>query len=290
VLAQLTIAHAEMLDRHGPLMGMDSVKRPTPAVEFAGEQARLAAIQDTESDVTRRVALMMEREARTHEQIGRLASFIAGYELTHGDPSDAGSMQQLGGDHFDIAAKIRTTLKEPGMSDTPSEQEPPASTLEALRNELRRESDYWAGKSLDALHEHIVGQQEVVAANGGYVTLDRISGSKWNAVFGKLPSDASPELRAAVQTAAGACVEEAYNAMQRARSGEPFYVGAETEPGPDAHEYFEEFHLDALKRLEDVGGRSHSADASADLTDPNIFERVRAERANQNDRDPDRTL
>jgi len=112
VLAHLTTAHAEMLERYGPLMGMGGVKRPTEAVTFAGEQTRLAAIQDAEPNPERSVALMMEREARAHEQIGRLASFIAGYELAHGDPGNVEAMEQLGGDHFDLAGKIRTHLNE----------------------------------------------------------------------------------------------------------------------------------------------------------------------------------
>jgi len=110
VLSQLTTAHAEMLDRHGPLLGMEGVARPIDAPEFAGDQARLAARQDAEPNPPRRVSLMLEREAQQHEQIGRLASFVAGYTLAHGDPGDVEPMQQLGGDHFDIAAKIRKTL------------------------------------------------------------------------------------------------------------------------------------------------------------------------------------
>jgi hypothetical protein len=114
VLEQLTITHADMMERFGPLFGMDGVEPPTGAKTFEAHQAALAAAQDTEANPQRRANLMLERTAREHEQIGRLASFIAGYELAHGDPANAPGIMELGGSHFDIAAQTRATLNERG--------------------------------------------------------------------------------------------------------------------------------------------------------------------------------
>jgi len=106
VVDHLTLAHAEMLDRYGPLLGF-SAPAPTEAVQFAAEQARKALVIDTTKEPAEKAAALMDKEAHRHDQIGRLAYWIAGYELAHGDASNAKPMQELGADHFELAAGLR---------------------------------------------------------------------------------------------------------------------------------------------------------------------------------------
>jgi hypothetical protein len=106
VIDRLTLSHAEWLDRHGPLLGF-AAPAPTEAVQFAAEQARKALIIDTSSSSAEKGAALLDKEAHRHEQIGRLAYWIAGYELAHGDAGNAEPMQQLGDDHFELAEGLR---------------------------------------------------------------------------------------------------------------------------------------------------------------------------------------
>ena len=110
VLDQLTIAYAEKLDRHGPLMGF-AAPPPAEPVPFAAEQARKALMIDTAANPIEKATALLDKEAHRHQQIGRLAFWVAGYELAHGDADNALPMQQLGGDHLELADGLRAQIR-----------------------------------------------------------------------------------------------------------------------------------------------------------------------------------
>ncbi len=110
LLDQLTTAHAERFNQYGPVFDMPEVISPIAAGSFAAEQARLAAAIQAESNPGMRAGLLLNREAQRHEQIGRLAVYVAGYEAIYGDSDDAVPIRQLGHDHLAIAADMRQTI------------------------------------------------------------------------------------------------------------------------------------------------------------------------------------
>lgn len=105
VLDQLTIAHAENLDRHGPLLG-ERIEAPADAIAYAVQQQQRAKAIDTATTPAAKSAALLAKEAHQHEQIGRLAYHVAGYELAHGDQSNAPPMRELGRDHLQLAAGL----------------------------------------------------------------------------------------------------------------------------------------------------------------------------------------
>lgn len=109
VLDQLTIAYAEKLDRHGPLMGF-AAPQPAEPVPFAAEQARKALVIDTTSDPAGKAVALLDKEAHRHQQIGRLAYYVAGYEMAHGDAANVEPMRQLGDDHLELAEGLRSQI------------------------------------------------------------------------------------------------------------------------------------------------------------------------------------
>jgi len=108
-LDQLTIAYAEMVHRHGPLLGF-AAPAPAEAVPFAAEQARKGLMIDTAADPTEKATALLDKEAHRHQQMGRLAFWLAGYELAHGDRDKAQPMQQLGNDHLELADALRSQI------------------------------------------------------------------------------------------------------------------------------------------------------------------------------------
>jgi len=123
VLDKLTLAHAENFDRHGPIVGIESVKAPADAVAFAVQQEQLAAAIDAAADPSAKSAALLAKEAHQHEQIGRLATYVAGYEIAHGDPGHAAPMRELGRDHLQLADQLRQTIAQEADTGTLQEIE-----------------------------------------------------------------------------------------------------------------------------------------------------------------------
>ena len=112
VLDHLTIAYAENFDRHGPLFGVEGIAAPADDITFAAEAARKAAAIDAATTSNGKGFALLDKEAHRHEQTGRLAVYIAGYETAHGDAGNAAPMQELGRDHLAIAAVLRGRAEE----------------------------------------------------------------------------------------------------------------------------------------------------------------------------------
>ena len=111
VLEQLTVAHAEHLNRHGPVFGLSQVAPPDDAAAFAAEQRRKGEVLAVSPDPRTRAGLLLDIQAHQHEQIGRLAVYVAGYELAHGDKDKADPMRELGRNHLGLAAELRETMR-----------------------------------------------------------------------------------------------------------------------------------------------------------------------------------
>ena len=134
VLDQLTLAHAENFDRHGPLLG-EAIEAPADAIAFAVQQQQRAAAIDNATDPAAKSAALLAKEAHQHEQIGRLAYYVAGYELAHGDPGNDPAMRELGRDHLQLAAGLWKDAGET-MDKKPEDTRPAeALTLEAIERD-----------------------------------------------------------------------------------------------------------------------------------------------------------
>jgi hypothetical protein len=108
VLDHLTISYAENFDRHGPLFGVEGTAAPADDITFAAEATRKAAAIDAATTSNGKGFALLDKEAHRHEQTGRLAVYIAGYEAAHGDAGHVAPMQELGRDHLKIAAVLRS--------------------------------------------------------------------------------------------------------------------------------------------------------------------------------------
>jgi hypothetical protein len=102
-----------MRDRYGPLLGVDHLPIPADAAPFATEQARKAAVIAATDEADPRAApLARDKEADRHDQVGRLALYLAGYHTAYGDPAEAEPMEQLGNAHLGLAGDLRRQLPE----------------------------------------------------------------------------------------------------------------------------------------------------------------------------------
>lgn len=122
VLDHLALAYSENLDRHGPLPGVADVAAPTEVRAFEAEAVRKGLLIDSATAPIEKAAALFDKEAHRHEQIGRLAIYLAAYEVAHGDPHDAAPLRELGRDHLGLAEDLRGKIErgrpEPLTLDT----------------------------------------------------------------------------------------------------------------------------------------------------------------------------
>jgi hypothetical protein len=128
VLDQLTVTYADMVDRYGPLLGF-AAPPPAEAVPFAAEQARKGLMIDTAASPAEKANALLDKEAHRHQQIGRLAFWLAGYELAHGDKDNVPPMQQLGKAHFELADGLRGQISQDRLN-VPAEKKADPNALQ----------------------------------------------------------------------------------------------------------------------------------------------------------------
>ncbi len=293
VLDHLTIAYTENYDRHGPLLGLDGIAPPAEDVAFAAEQNRRAALLNYATDPGDKAAALLDLETNRHSQISRLAFYVAGYEAAHGDPQAADPMRQLGKDHAELAAELKTradqerpTPVDPDAADHAeawegyddealalsigregmSQHHGALAQLDDTTTEQRQEQ---AERDFASAREKLAAEDVAAHEQPEALTLEAIERDRWNAVNLPLPKDASPELLASVRDTALTLSLEKNAEMFAILSGE--LPGEDSgEDGPDPHELAEtdwlraESRYVAAKNL--IGSRTEvAANRSPDL-------------------------
>ncbi len=111
ILDDLTSRYRRMVDRFGKIM-CENEPPPAKPTDYAATEARLAAVIDQGTHPAEKQIALLSIEAHRHEQIGRLAVYIAQYEADHGDPGNVPPMRDLGRDHSDLASMLRGTIAD----------------------------------------------------------------------------------------------------------------------------------------------------------------------------------
>lgn len=111
ILDDLTSRYRRMVDRFGEIVG-ENDPPPAAPVEYAAREARMASAIERAADPAEKQITILSIEAHRHEQIGRLAVYLAQYEADYGDSGNVPAMRDLGRDHLDLASELRGTIAD----------------------------------------------------------------------------------------------------------------------------------------------------------------------------------
>jgi hypothetical protein len=136
VLEQLTITFRDMQDRSGPLLGF-AAPLPVEARQFEAAQARKGLEIDVAQTPAEKAIALLDSEASRNEQIGRLADWIAGYELAYGDERYVEPLRQIRDDYRGMAVGLRGEIER----ERSNELEQTASMNSANNNSRAEQPD-----------------------------------------------------------------------------------------------------------------------------------------------------